>query len=135
MRFKLVPVEHADEMREIHELAFSGDFWPGDDHTFWVAYRGKDVAGFCSAIHRPLKNYVFLSRAAVAKFAQGYGLQRRMIRHRIEWAAECGVKEIVTYTSPKNYPSMMNLLRCGFQFYTPDELYAGPTFHYLRMVL
>jgi hypothetical protein len=58
-----------------------------------------------------------------------------MIRHRIEWAVECGVKEVVTYTSPKNYPSMTNLLRCGFQFYTPDELYAGPTFHYFRMVL
>lgn len=130
--------------RTLHNLAFPTDTWPGDDHTFWVARdleRENAIVGFASAIFHPegvpkwgmLKPYVFLSRCAVVKRAQGQGLQRRLISHRVLWAHFQGADEVVTYTTLQNYPSMVNLLADGFKFHEPPKPYAaaiGKRVHY-----
>ena len=135
MNTRMFMLEHADEARDIHAMAFSDDLWVGDDHTFWVAKHNGTVVGFCSAVYRPERGHVFLSRAAVIKNARGHGIQKRMIATRIRWARKQGAKECVTYTSPKNYPSMCSLLACGFKFYFPHEPWAGKSMHYFRMDL
>jgi GNAT superfamily N-acetyltransferase len=124
-----------DEIRELHSLAFPGDDWVGDDHTFWIAKDGRKSVGFCSAVYRPERGYVFLSRAAVVEALRGTGLQRRMIRTRVNWARKQGAPRCITYTSPKNYPSMLNLIKCGFRFYEPETPYAGEHYHYLQLPL
>jgi len=131
--FTLRRIDDVEEVRELHALAFPNDSWVGDDHTFWIARNvdGKAV-GFCSAIYRPEGNYVFLSRAAVAAAARGGGLQRKMIRTRVAWAKRQGAQLVLTYTLLKNYESFVNLLKCGFRFYKPDEAYVGNDVHYLR---
>ncbi len=129
--YTLRACDDLEELRELHALAMPADSWPGDDHTFWVA-RDKSgrAVGFCSAIERPSR-CVFLSRAAVIQELKGEGLQRRMIRVREAWARSIGATRIVTYTRLRNYPSMINLLRCGYRFYEPDERWAGDV-HYFE---
>jgi GNAT superfamily N-acetyltransferase len=132
--YSLRRTEELDEVRELHTLAMPEDAWVGDDHTFWIARdESKKPVGFCSAIYRPESGYVFLSRAAVAKSAQGHGLQRRMIRARVAWARKQGATEVITYTLLKNYESFLNLLKCGFRFYKPENPWVGTSVHYLRI--
>lgn len=129
-----------EEARELHDLAFPRDPWPGDehawdyDHKFWVAYAvGGRRLGFCSAVHWEKRNAVFLSRAAVVKSARGTGLHQQMIFHRVMWAWAQGVDRVVTYTTLQNYPSMINLLDCGFRFYQPAENWVGKRVHYFQL--
>lgn len=131
----LRPTEDIDEIKELHTLALPGDLWVGDEHTFWLAREGRKPVGFCSAIYRPERGYVFLSRSAVMLAARGQGLQRRMIRTRVAWAKRQGAREAITYTSLKNYESFVNLVKCGFRFYTPSVTYAGDEVHYLKREL
>lgn len=127
-------LEDVEEARELHSLSFPMDNWVGDDHTFWVARDAGKVVGFCSAIHWDKRHAVFMSRAAVIKSAQGVGLHKRMIAHRVKWTWEQGIDRVCTYTTLQNYPSLINLLDCGFRFYKPDDLYAGKRYHYLQLV-
>lgn len=128
-----------EEARELHDLAFPSDDWPPDDHPdydhlFWVAYAvGGRRLGFCSAVHWPKRNAVFLSRAAVVKAARHTGLHRQMIFHRVLWAWGQGVDRVVTYTTLQNYPSMVNLLDSGFRFYQPAENWVGKRVHYFQL--
>lgn len=123
-------------VQELHSRLFPDDSWVGDHHTFWIATDMSGVpVGFASAVHREDLDYVFLSRAGVDKSASGQGLQRRLIRARIAWAKKRGVSKIITYTSLKNYPSIINLLACGFRFDKPKAEYVGSDVHYFKMEL
>lgn len=125
-----------DEARELHTLAFPGDEWVGDEHEFWVAYDGHGVAGFASAVDfvtvQPLT--VFLSRAAVVKRAAGLGLHKSLIAARVLWAWQYGAERCVTYTTMRNYASLVNLLDSGFRFYKPQKPWAGRWVHYYEKV-
>ena len=134
---RLRQTDDVEEIRALNALSFPNDKWIGDDHTFWVATSDDGTsAGYCSAVFRPEGGYVFLSRAAVFPWAEGQGLQRRMIRTRVRWAKTLqGCNRVITYTSLKNYQSMVNLLRCGFRFYTPPMLYVGEQYHYFELPL
>ena len=129
---KLRLIDDVEEAREIHSLAFPADHWVGDEHTFWVYENRYNVLGFCSAVILPESNHLYLSRAAVIVQAQGKGLQAKMIRARLAWGIEHGCSLAKTYTSPKNYPSIVSLLKCGFRFYTPTDLSLGTRMHYLK---
>ena len=121
---------------ETADLALDRALFPNDEpvtiaHALWIAEdeRGLPV-GFCAA--KNTLGYAFLLRAAVTEGANGQGLQRRMIRVREAWARKQGAKRIITYVSHANAPSLVNLIRCGYRFYTPTTLYAGKRFHYLE---
>lgn len=108
------------------------DKWPGDDHTYWLLTEGKDPIGLTSAVFRPEKGYVYLSYAIIMPHSRVAGLQRRLINHRLRWAKRQGAFYAVTYTLLHNYPSIINLLRCGFKFAEEPRgwLGYGPGFHY-----
>lgn len=103
-----------NELQHLHNIK---DHWPGDDHTYWqlVDDEGKPQ-GMTSAVFRPEKGYVYLSYSMISPFCREKGLQRRLIRHRLRWAKRQGAVYAITYTILHNYPSIMNLLRCGFKF-------------------
>jgi len=92
----------------------NGDAVPGEDHTYWLLRDDSRTVGLTSAVYRPEKGYVFLSYAIIIPDCKVKGLQRKMIQHRLRWAKRQGAIYAVTYTLLKNYPSMINLLRCGF---------------------
>lgn len=140
MTVSLRITEDLDIVHALHAQAFPDVALVDDSHTFWLATREDKLVGFCSAIFYEGRGCVFLSRAAVMKSEWGVGLQRRMIRTRVVWARRLvGCDRVVTYCSPRNYPSMVNLLRCGFKFYEPTdesiEPYGVAGAHYFRLRL
>lgn len=111
-----------------------------EENTFWLAKLDGKPVGFCSAYYHESLGCVFLSRAAVMTTANGLGLQRRMIRARVAWARTlAGCNRVVTYCAPRNYLSLVNLLRCGFKFYDPADVgaanYGVAGAHYFRLYL
>jgi GNAT superfamily N-acetyltransferase len=115
-----VLLDDHEEARELwadfQVLSDTADIWPGDDHTYWrMQHDGKDV-GLCSAVHRADKGYVYLSYAVFDPRLRGAGWQRQSIRHRLRWAKRQGAIYATTYTTLTNYPSIHNLLKCGFRF-------------------
>lgn len=141
IKARISRVDDLELARDMHKLAFPIDDWVGDDHTFWVASTSRritessEIFGFASAIYRPDKGYVYLSRCAITKAHQGHGLQRRFIQARLAWGKAQGAVSACSYTSLKNYPSMVNLIRSGFKLYHPKIAYAGPNAHYFRIEL
>lgn len=124
-----------EEARDIHAMAFPEDDWAGDEHMYWALRRKANgaVLGFCSARLLEDSRDCFLSRAAVVKAAQGQGLHRRMIAHRVYWAWQQGADRCITYTTLQNYPSMTNLLAVGFKFYKPRNAWVGKRVHYFEL--
>ena len=103
------------------------------DDAHWLVYDETDTpVAFASAKFRKKDNYVYFSRAGVLPCARGAGLQKRLIKARLNWAKKVGADTAYTYTVLKNYPSMLNLLKCGFKFYEPTgvEAYVGEEYHY-----
>lgn len=127
---KIQLIEDLDEARELwawlQREHGTADRWPGDDHTYWrcIDKRGMDC-GITSAVHRPERGYVYLSYGILHPLELGNGLQRRMIQHRLRWAKRQGAIYAVTYTLLHNYPSIVNLLRCGFRFAKEPRGWAG----------
>ena len=115
-------IQYLDDLEDARELYdefqvyhSKKDSWPGDDHTYWALYDGEQPIGLTSAVFRPEKGYVYLSYAIIIPGHEAKGLQRKLINHRLRWAKKQGAIYAVTYTLLKNYPSMINLLRCGFR--------------------
>ena len=127
-----VRIKHLDDIDEVRELwdefqaaHHNEDKWPGDDHTYWVLMEGEHPVGLTSAVFRPEKGYVYLSYAIIMPERKTKGLQRRLIQHRLRWAKRQGAIYAVTYTLLHNYPSIMNLLRCGFRFAETPRGWCG----------
>lgn len=140
---RLLLLDDPDEGRELwtelQQAAGTTDQWPGDDHTYWRLAPDLMAGslGMCSAVHRPEKGYVYLSYAVVSPIIRSAGLQRRMIRHRLNWAKRQGAIFATTYTLIHNYPSIANLLKCGFRFSEKPLGWCGVTgdVHYFERQL
>lgn len=117
--------EALDLWREMQGLYGSDDKWPGNDHNYWRLTDGKQDMGLMSAVYRPEKGYVYLSYAIIHPWCPRAGLQRRLIRYRLQWAKRQGAVYAVTYTLLHNYPSIANLLKCGFRFAREPRDWAG----------
>lgn len=48
-----------------------------------------------------------------------------MIRNRCAWGKNQGASYAVTYTLRDNYPSIVNLLKCGFRFASSPRGWVG----------
>ena len=95
-----------------------------EDGVWWVAYRKDTPVGFsCLSPSQQLEDGIYLGRCGVLKAYRGYGIQRQMIRLRIQWARRHGYKWAVSDTTD-NIPSANNLISCGFRLYTPKITYS-----------
>lgn len=133
--FRITRTTNVELVRALHALTFPLDEWIGDDREFWLVRKDDHAVGFAAAMYQPSTKLVSLDRAGVLPKANGLGIQRRLIKARIRWAGRMGAKGLITYTSQRNYQSMVNLLKCGFRFYIPEhtgEYEREDTFHFLR---
>lgn len=143
MRHVLIddPEDAKELWADFQRLDDSTDKWPGDDHTYWrlmVWDRGDWIdVGMCSAVYRSDKGYAYLSYAIFDPRYRGAGWQRRTIRHRLAWAKRQGAIYATTYTLLHNYPSIANLLKCGFRFAEKPRGWVGVEgdVHYFEKVL
>ncbi len=66
----------------------------------------------------------YLRRTGVLRQYRGQGVQRALIACRDREAKRLGIKENVTYTAKDNFASANNLIRCGYELYTPQCEYG-----------
>lgn len=117
--------------------------FPGDDPCpyrdgdhWWLAFDGQDAVGF--ACVRPLPNEPlvwYMARAGVTPQARGNGLQRRMIRVRINAARKAGGTHVLTDCTASNPASANNLIATGFRVFTPGYAWALKNSIYWRLKL
>ena len=107
------------------EFDLKGQLWLAHDET------GTPV-GFCAARKLRGENGVFLNRAGVLPCANGQGLQKRMIRARIQWAKSIDADYAITYVLHHNHASIVNLLKAGFRFSEPAWKWAGDVHYFMR---
>jgi RimJ/RimL family protein N-acetyltransferase len=75
---------------------------------------------FCGLYQYPTDpSTAFLALCGVIKDYRGYGLQKRMIRVRMQKAKQLGVTRVITYTSHDNAASANSLISSGFRLYVP----------------
>jgi GNAT superfamily N-acetyltransferase len=85
--------------------------------VWWLAYLDGVPVAYAGIWLIPAKKKAFLTRAAVAKIAQGQGLQKRLIRVRLRHAKRAGIPRVYTYTQAGNFASMKSLIACGLRPY------------------
>lgn len=146
MRVTFKRTKDVQALRALHALIFPDDDVPAlnTNVAAWIGWAGEPPleeqhatpVAFCTARHWREERAVFLERAGVLPIANGQGLQRRMIRLRESWARQqSGAQEMLTYVAPRNYQSMVNLLRCGYRFYEPNYPWGIEGGHYFRKEL
>ena len=95
----------------------------GDHVRWWAAEIDGDLAGYAAArFAYSCVGGLYLSRAGVAVWARGGGIQRKMIRAREAWGRRKGLH--VAITDASGTASMINLIRCGYLPWDPDYPWA-----------
>lgn len=126
----------ADKLRQMDKRCFPSDE-PTDieDIWWWIVYRGKTPAGYAGLQQTANKTEKtgFLCRAGVLPEHRGHGLHRTLIRARMRYAKQAGMKQLVTYTAIGNYASINGLVDRGFRLYHPDWPWAGKDRTYLLL--
>jgi GNAT superfamily N-acetyltransferase len=102
---------HRDDKRE----RFDRGIW-------WLASEDGRMVGYAAAAVD--EHVLYLTRAGVLPEARGRGLQRRLIRARVQHARRLGLTRCYTYTVPWNWRSTNNLIDCGFRLWLPARPWA-----------
>jgi predicted GNAT family acetyltransferase len=77
-------------------------------------------AGFCAIKQSSQSEFGgYLSRAGVLSQFRGCGLQKRMIKQRLQYAKQQGWAWVTTDTC-ENVASSNSLITCGFKMFKPE---------------
>ena len=131
MRIKLVatPDDLSQEIKEVldnldKELFYDSPLFQKRGSWWWIAYDGEKPVAFAGLTPYPANKTMFLSRCGVLKSHRGLGLQRKLIKKREKLSIKEGYKRIITYTSYDNVLSANNVIKCGYQLYTPKFVWG-----------
>lgn len=94
--------------------------------VWWIAYQDGNPVGFASLRLVSGGDIGYLSRAGVLPVARGQGIQRKLIRARVQHARRAGASCVVTDTTD-NPPSSNSLISEGFRMYSPAYAWANPS--------
>lgn len=103
-------------------------------NILWLVRDKKKAIGMCSLKPLPDEGSVFFSYSVIDPKYRGRGIQRKLIRARLAWAKRHGYTCASTYTLKDNYPSMSNLIKCGFMFYDPHSEYTKNWFYFKKNI-
>lgn len=115
-------------------LALQLECLPEDDPVnpskghWWVTYRGAEPAAYAGLVDG------YLCHAGVLKAHRGAGLQRRLIKKRIEKGRALGLPFVYS-TTFDNPVSSNNLITCGFRMYTPERPWGATGTNYWMLPL
>lgn len=103
---------------------------------WWIVYdEAKSPAAFaCLTKSHTTPGGGYLARAGVRPQFRGKGLQKRLIRVRVNEARRRGYHTLVTDTTENN-PSANNLIACGFRLFTPVKEWGFEHTLYWKMKL
>lgn len=103
---------------------------------WWIVYTDANkpvgFAGLCQSSQ--FADCAFFHRAGVMDEHTGHGLQKRLIKARINKAKAMGFNWAVSDTS-KNPPSANSLINCGFKMYRPSKPWGWEWTCYWRLKL
>jgi len=129
---RIRPTKDIALVEKLHEQCFPGDEFENSKKTvWWVAWQDEAPVGFCSCKSLG-EDMCYLTRAGVCEEANGKGIQRKLIAVRERWAKRQGLGIVITYTAKDNWPSIVNLIKCGYKAYEPQWAWAGRAFVYWK---
>ncbi len=99
------------------------------NREWWVIVKNRKIVAYCGSAYS-MGVCIFI-RAFVDRTMRGKGIQKLLIKKRL-LAAKKNSSVAITYTTIDNYPSVNNLMSCGFKYYNPEYAYAGQNFLYFR---
>jgi GNAT superfamily N-acetyltransferase len=108
----------------------------GEPVAFAGAHKDTGPGDFQAPDGRPpgcwINTEVALVRSGVLKGHRGRGLQARLVRARLAWAAKVEATMVSTYTSTQNIASMRALISCGFRPYKYEFIAEQNAFLHFR---
>jgi GNAT superfamily N-acetyltransferase len=117
-----------DPKRYVEIVRLHKDIFPDDDMYlpekghWWIAYSDRRPVAFAGMVPvkgDATKTQFYLCRAGVIKKHRGHGLQKRLIRARMQKAKQIGATRVVTSTYC-NPVSSNNLIGAGFRMFKPN---------------
>jgi len=104
-------------LREMDDTCFPEDSYAPlglRKYSWWFVYDENNKAvAYAVGCSKKDKSY-FLARAGVLPEQRGQNIQQILINERVNMAKSLGLKNVITYTSINNPPSIKNLKKCGF---------------------
>lgn len=95
-------------------------------NTYWIiATHMEEPIAYAALEMNPKKDYNFLARCAVDEKHRGFGLQKHLIKLRVNYSKQNSNKPIITYTHPENIFSSNALISSGFKLFKPKYRFAG----------
>jgi len=110
-------------------------YYPTSGWWFLARDKAGAVAGFAGMV--PSARWgdtVYFCRAGVLETHRGKGLQKRLIRARVNHARKLGYKWVITNTY-ENPASANSLISCGFRVFTPSKPWAAEGTTYWKLQL
>ena len=105
-----------------------------DNRDWWIMRNKRnEIVAYCGTAYS--EGIAIFLRAWVIKSKRGKGLQKHMIKLRLNAAKQRKCRVAITYTMKWNYPSMNNLIGCGFKIYGPSWEYGGKEMIYFKKTL
>lgn len=136
MRFTIRKVDITDlfvqqALRSMFDETFAPEDWTGppafNDGIWWIAYAGKEAAGFSGIVPALLvPNAYYIKATGVLPKFRGHGLQKRMYRKHEQYVRALGAKTMVTETINHNAPSGNSLISCGYRMFNPKHPWGSP---------
>lgn len=128
-----MPPHIEKQLRSLDKNVFIGCEEPTWERTNWIILmKGRKLAAYAGVMQ--LEGSFYMNRAAVAREFRGFGLQKKLIKQRVEFCRSIGKEPIITYTVIDNPESSNSLISCGFKLYTPEYAWAGDKVLYWRYV-
>jgi len=135
-----LPSKVEKEVLRLDKTIFAGSPRVELQDAWWWLVRneqGKPLAfaGIRPAIMDCHKGMAYMVRSGVIKSKRGQGIQKKLIKARINLARRMGFSAVVTYVMDWNLASANSLIGCGFKLYKPKVAYYGKDVFYFRKVL
>lgn len=125
-RVKFTPKE-LEILKKLDKKCFPWDdpynFERPKNQVFWLVWEGEQPIAYGGMKPWRGKPHVyFLSRVGVLHEFRGKGIQKKLIRKRVQYLRQNGFSRCITYTAVDNYPSSNSLIREGFRTYYWGEM-------------
>jgi ribosomal protein S18 acetylase RimI-like enzyme len=103
---------------------------------WWVTFDKKKPVAFAGMTRsRSTSDSGYLCLSGVLPSHRRLGLQRLLTRKRVAKARALGLRSLVTEVIQDNWPSMRNLIRCGFLPYAPLSPWGAKEATYWKLDL
>lgn len=130
VKYSVREVDGAEECEVI--LSLAKIILPCDDPPnpvngyWWLAYYGDVAVGFAGLDYAKTdSDAMFLCLAGVVPEHRGHGLQRALIKARVNKTRRLGKRRAISYTMLNNVGSSNNLIAVGFRMYEPPFKFHG----------